>query len=446
MTREKLGQSAPSNDGNGRWRLNRLLGKLGFGLHKPNKKGHRTISSTVRTPVKNLKGSSTRDKKDAFHLRTSAKDSSLKNIPNNSGTDLLMFSGISGCRSTAPTSSSLDCGETASTSYSEEKDDDWMMAPPTVAALGKDDSFDSLATDFSSSASTQEGVQKEDDDDFQSFCSCEEKRELLPLPSSPSIRLVRFADEEGLPMEEVCQWTKADEDDVLDRNHYEELLVLCLSPQHKRFEFLHVGYFPQANLDELRRATNVEDLLHGIPCMATDPLFQDSAFDALYRATKGGALERIPVGCTLLRDCNFRTNELVVASMEGSQHEDLLQGLGPLLGNSRLMKRVRRGQKSGLGLKLVSDDGDDENPKTKRRTSRRRSSRRSRTNVSRDSSPTSTSCTEDLIEGYGNEVERCNPELIDHREYEGTESTRGKLFQAAFMITAGTIVFSAIGI
>jgi hypothetical protein len=451
MTEEVPAQSAPTKHGIGRWRLS-ILGRLGFGRRNSKEMSRFNIpSTTARNPK-------TRDKKDAFRLRTFAQDPTLKTIPNKCRTELLIFSGISKSQSVSTSSSSLDCDETTSISFSsEERDDDWtIMSSPKGAKEcqhGKDDLFQSLAaTDLSSSALTLEGL-PEEDDDHRSFCSCEENREVMPQ-SPPLLRVVRFADEEGLPMEDVCHLPTTDEVDVFDRNHYEELVVLCLCLQERKFEFLHLGYFPLANVEKFRRATNVHDLLQTIPRMATDRLFQHAAFDTFYRitdCTEGGSIgvERSSDDTNLLRDCNFRRNELIVVVIEECQPDDLLLELRPLLGNAKLMKRVRRSQQSGRGLKLVTDDDDDDdnqNLKMKRRTNGKpESSQRGRTSLRKHCNPI-VSSTKDPRDVFGNDVEHRSFESLHHQEDEVTENARGQLLQAAFMISAGTIFLSSIGI
>jgi hypothetical protein len=319
-----------------------------------------------------------------------------------------------------------------------------------ISPLGTDDSSDSHPTDLSSSATSLDGAHDDDDDDddIHSFASCDEHHEELNTSSS-SIRVVRFADEEGLPMEDICHLMKEDEDGVMDRNHYEELIVLILSPHDRKFEFLHIGYFPQANIEEMRRATTVEGLLKDLPRMATDPLFQHATFDALYRSTppttEGGqaVAQVIPASDLLLRDCYFRENETVIATMVGSCQDEVLRGVGPLLENAGLMKRVRRGRRSGRGLKLVRDEAAPQESTTKRRSARTRGSPGS---GGSDLETSSARAANHLMDENGDEPECANLKEAYRLDDEETIGTLAKFLQAAVMISAGTIFFSAMGI
>ncbi|OEU17791.1 hypothetical protein FRACYDRAFT_238216 [Fragilariopsis cylindrus CCMP1102] len=120
---------------------------------------------------------------------------------------------------------------------------------------------------------------------------------------------VRFADEIGLPMEHVLHYTC----DREQREH-SELLVLCICPEQKRFEFLHVGYHHKF-------FQKLEDWSVPLP------------------------------------ECGFRENELLVVAFKGSSESDVLEGISPILSNDRIMKTLKRGRRSRRSLKFVRNSG-----------------------------------------------------------------------------------------
>eukprot|EP00751_Fragilariopsis_kerguelensis_P016425 CAMPEP_0170841036 /NCGR_PEP_ID=MMETSP0734-20130129/4932_1 /TAXON_ID=186038 /ORGANISM="Fragilariopsis kerguelensis, Strain L26-C5" /LENGTH=245 /DNA_ID=CAMNT_0011208955 /DNA_START=262 /DNA_END=1000 /DNA_ORIENTATION=- len=162
---------------------------------------------------------------------------------------------------------------------------------------------------------------------------------------------VRFADEIGLPIEHILLY----ECDRKQREH-SELLVLCICPEKKKFEFLHVGYHHhQENKDEsdddkddkiievltsptmyptnTTTAATVQDLIQGLPNMCTDPTFVNANFVTLYRNNgKGDSIFRkLEEHLLPLTNGGFRENELVVAAIEGSSETNELFSKGSVL-------------------------------------------------------------------------------------------------------------------
>jgi len=171
---------------------------------------------------------------------------------------------------------------------------------------------------------------------------------------------VRFADEIGLSLRTIHHY-------VCDRKQREhsELIVLCISPEMRKFEFLQVGYHKH-NEDSSETAPCVQDLLRSIPSMCTDSFFSNANFVSLYRR-KGVEHPHFENMCvsqsttqnedTLsvpLQDCGFRENEMIVAAIEDSSETAVLQGIGSLLGNNLVRKSLKQGCRSKRGLKFVT--------------------------------------------------------------------------------------------
>jgi hypothetical protein len=169
-----------------------------------------------------------------------------------------------------------------------------------------------------------------------------------------SVKSVRFADEEGLPMEQVVHITE----DVRES----DVVVLCLSPQHKKFEFVHVGYHTDGEeKSNATRSTKVSELLMHLPRICTDSLFQNCTFDKVYRTNhkSNGILEKL-VGCSIdedcdipLEDCTVHISDILVATVTGCTEEQALSSMDPLLSNAILMKTMRRARRSRRGLKWI---------------------------------------------------------------------------------------------
>jgi hypothetical protein len=181
---------------------------------------------------------------------------------------------------------------------------------------------------------------------------------------------VRFADEIGLPMEHVLHY-KCDR----EQREHSELLVLCICPEQKKFEFLHVGYHrhhennndddadDDDNVIEIltspttmdaTKTTNVQDLLQGLPKMCTDSIFVNSTFDAIYRNNGVDKFfQKLEDWSVPLPECGFRENELLVVAIKGSSERDVLEGISPILSNDRIMKTLKRGRRSRRSLKFV---------------------------------------------------------------------------------------------
>ena len=254
---------------------------------------------------------------------------------------------------------------------------------------------------------------------------------------------VRFADEVGLPIQSIMHY----ECDRKQREH-SELLVLCIYPERKTFEFLQVGYFQGGD-------ASVEDLLVGIPGMCTNPVFCQSKFVSLYRKNGLGFVDlcsqqstteidgnnNCKLSCLLLQDCGFKENEVLIAAIEGSSERAVLQGIGPILGNKKIRKTLKRARQSRRGLKFIRrkqevfhNDKDSQYHLQKRfdLVLRRRKLTDEGTEKIGDIPNIETDCVDEFRRD-------CDP-LSDVSEY------RRQLLLCMLAIGSGTVVFSALGL
>ncbi len=256
-----------------------------------------------------------------------------------------------------------------------------------------------------SSFQTQETVPESDSEDSSpssSFCS----------------KQLRFADEVGLPIQSIVHYE-------CTQDEHSELVVLCLCPVRKNFEFLHVGY----------HGATLKDLLAKIPGLCTNKFFGESKFSALYRSSglSFANLCEEPCEKLTLRECGFRENEVVVAAIEGSSERAVLAGIGPLLGNPKILKTLKRARRSRRGLKFVR--GKDEEMPYHLQKRRDLSLRRKSTIKKKD----------ELA------IPKIEPELVDEycRDYDplyDVTEYHKQLLRGILAVGAGTIVLSALGL
>ena len=385
-----------------------------------------------------------------------------------------------------------------------------FQMPPS---LTKDQDLDDHRDDsFQTHSSFSESSSEEEEDNHKSMNSCcrnnEETDESTQNTSSSSSfcskqnNNVRFADELGLPIEHILYY----ECDRKQREH-SELLVLCMCPEQKQFEFLHVGYYRHEDNDNdndndeggddqreegATTVTSVQVLLRALPGMCTGSVFVDSTFVALYRnngvdrvfekisssslaakqddnqnanangnnnnnnnnnSTDDDDDDEEAEECSLsLRDCGFRENELVVAAIHGSSEQAVLEGIGPLLSNDKIMKTLKRARRSRRSLKFIhgidddNDDDDDSGDANEGGHSHRR--RRQRRPLSLGSTK------QKLIVSKGsneNNTVDCGGELVDEycHDYDpfyDVSEYHKQLSLALLVVCVGTVVFSVIGL
>ena len=266
-----------------------------------------------------------------------------------------------------------------------------------------------------SSFQTQETLPESDSEDSGSSLSS----------SVCSKQSVRFADEVGLPIQSIMHYE-------CQPPEHSELLVLCLCPIKKTFEFLHVGY----------HGATLVDLLSALPGMCTNEVFGDSKFTFLYR-NSGLAFENLceePESETItLRECGFRENEVVVAAVEGSPRRAVLEGIGPLLGNAKIRKTLKRARRSRRGLKFVRAKSEREDPyhlQKRRDLSLRRKNAKKETKRIDVIVPKIEPDAAELVDEYCHDYDP----LYDVAEY------HKHLLLGILAIGSGTVVFSALGL
>ena len=261
---------------------------------------------------------------------------------------------------------------------------------------------------------------------------------------------VRFADEVGLPIKSILHY----ECDRRQREH-SELVVLCICPEKKSFEFLHVGYFRHQGSD-----ASVEDLLLDLPGMCTNPVFCQSRFTALYRNSNLSFVNLCLPQSTadshnesfhetknqLLRDCGFRENEVVVAAIDGSSERAVLEGIGPLLENEKIQQTLKRARRSRRGLKFIrgiheadNNDKDCHYHLQKRRDlslRRRQTKQEGRDKKHTDAVPKIETDSVELMD------ENCH----DYDPLYGAAEYHKQLLLGILAIGSGTVVFSVLGL
>jgi len=280
---------------------------------------------------------------------------------------------------------------------------------------------------------------------------------------------VHFADEVGLPIESIRHY----ECDRRQREH-SELVVLCICPEKKTFEFLHVGYHRYQEND-----TSLADLLRGLPDMCTNPVFAKAKFVSLYRNNgvdrvfenlcaprakqTDPAVNETTIDsnsddcdnemCRLpLQDFAFRENEVVVAAIDGSSERAVLLGIGPLLRNEKILKTLKRARRSRRGLKFVRGEADgDKGSSNHLQKSRDLSVRRRRTKkeskvpdenhpkpnaVPNDAVPNLDSDCGGLVDEYCHDYDP----LYDVAQY------HRQLLLGIIAISSGTAIFAALGL
>jgi hypothetical protein len=300
---------------------------------------------------------------------------------------------------------------------------------------------------------------------------------------------VRFADEIGLPMEHVLHY-KCDR----EQREHSELLVLCICPEQKKFEFLHVGYHRQENNSDddddeedgnegdddnvieiqtnpttrnATKTTNVQDLLQGLPKMCTDSIFVNATFDAIYRNNGVDKFfQKLDDWSLPLPECDFRENELVVVAIKGSSERAVLEGIGPILSNDRIMKTLKRGRRSRRSLKFVRSRRRRVKQRWRRLKLPSSSSSSSRKTIlvrkgiaeskKSDTNDCSSTCssTESKIDAslIDSTYSSSNDDLVDvychdYDPFNGiSESKGGQLLLASITILLGTVIFSAFGL
>lgn len=165
----------------------------------------------------------------------------------------------------------------------------------------------------------------DDDDSFQSVSS-----DIIDMggeveEQKSKCRLLRFADEQGLPIAKIK--VVGDENDPYASSR---IIVLFLDPVAKKFEFMQ-GHFSH------KARPTVSDLLLQLPGFATEEKFREQEFVSMY-GTSDGPRQLAPKDP--LHELNLGKREVAVAVMKGASGERLVKDAAPLLTNKTIMRAV----------------------------------------------------------------------------------------------------------
>jgi hypothetical protein len=139
------------------------------------------------------------------------------------------------------------------------------------------------------------------------------------------VRVIRFADEVGKPLEDY-HWIGGKDDPHATRR----IIIMLLCPQERKFEFLHAEFL-------LRETTTVADALYQVPKIATNELFKSKTFINLCRTRQGNTdLDNDRI----LQDYDMEDSELVIGVLEGFTGKQMAQCALPLLLNGKITQAV----------------------------------------------------------------------------------------------------------
>ena len=172
-------------------------------------------------------------------------------------------------------------------------------------------------------------AENDDNDSFGTAHETEEEDIVAPEEEKPrSKRVIRFADEQGLPIATVMQ--TGDEHD--SGPEMGRVVMLLLSPKDRKFEFVHAEY-------QMGAKTTVQDVIDQMPILAVDVLFQDAEFSTLFRTGKGAyeLINTLP-----LSECKLEKGEVVIGILKGYSGKDIVQSALPLLVNPKIAKAVSK--------------------------------------------------------------------------------------------------------
>jgi hypothetical protein len=138
-------------------------------------------------------------------------------------------------------------------------------------------------------------------------------------------RLIRFADEQGLPIARIH--VVGDEHDPYATSR---IIVLFLDPVAKKFEFMQGAF-------SLKAGATVSDLLRQLPDFVVEETFAEMEYVSMYGTSDGprqfGLNDR-------LHELNLCKREIVVAVMKGASGEHLVNEAAPLLTNTKITRAV----------------------------------------------------------------------------------------------------------
>ncbi len=138
-------------------------------------------------------------------------------------------------------------------------------------------------------------------------------------------RMIRFADEQGLPLEKTFRC--GDQSNLWATGR---IIVLFLDPVMKKFEFMQGEFSHQGG-------ATVADLLSQLPSFATEERFAAREYVSIF-ATSGGPRELNSKD--RLYELDLGKREITVAVMKGDSGEQLVNTAAPILANEQVMKAV----------------------------------------------------------------------------------------------------------
>jgi hypothetical protein len=139
------------------------------------------------------------------------------------------------------------------------------------------------------------------------------------------VKTIRFADEDGLPMETVYMLGGPDDPAAVGR-----VVVLLLKPEVRKFEFIYAEY-------RLNSKTSVSNLLEQLPGMASHEILTAQTYSSLFRSREGCSEL---IGALPLQDCRLDKNEVIIGVMSGYSGQGIMKCALPLIYNDKLSKVV----------------------------------------------------------------------------------------------------------
>ena len=181
--------------------------------------------------------------------------------------------------------------------------------------------------DASPTPQTQDTEEENDLDEFED------------VPVIPELKILRFADEVGKPLEHIHILDS--KDDPLACN---KLVVLVVAPSVKKFEFVQVEY--RLSCSDIC----VSDVLNQVPGIVTSERFQKKKYTSLLQMRHGGSEM---LNCLSLSGCRLERNEVLVAVSDDVAVDDALTGAKTLLMNDKIMTKVSSCKMFALDMNVL---------------------------------------------------------------------------------------------
>ncbi len=186
---------------------------------------------------------------------------------------------------------------------------------PATLSCPKDDNISKKLEKADNDYAATEIESSEDD-------SSVESRTQTSVLSKP--RLVRFADEMGLPLMKTTVF----EDDDLERT--KRLIILLLSPIHRKFEFVHASY-------RILERMTLSDITEQLPDLATNEILAQQRYTSLCRVRFG---YQELINTVAVQNCGLGQDEVLIAIVEGYKGKDLVEIALPIFSNQHIVRAV----------------------------------------------------------------------------------------------------------